>query len=87
MTAIAACLPYLSLKVPWVAGSRIGIPESSALRRDGNSLMVLNVLGLTVAMDGVVVLLAFSADPALGPAGAVAQVPGERPSARAARIC
>ncbi|AJT63064.3 hypothetical protein T261_1378 [Streptomyces lydicus] len=57
LTTIVACLPYLSLKVAWTAGSRIGIPEGSALRHDGDSLVVLN--GLTVVMDGVAVLLAF----------------------------
>ncbi|MFF4948385.1 hypothetical protein [Streptomyces chattanoogensis] len=57
LATIAACLPYLSLKVAWTAGSRIGIPEGSALRHDGNSLMVLNAL--TVVMDGVAILLAF----------------------------
>ncbi|MEJ8647345.1 hypothetical protein WKI65_04500 [Streptomyces sp. MS1.AVA.3] len=42
LATLAACIPYLSLKTAWLAGSRIGIPEGSALRRDGNSLMALN---------------------------------------------
>ncbi|MFD0166041.1 hypothetical protein ACFVJH_18065 [Streptomyces decoyicus] len=42
LAPLAACVPYLSLKTAWLAGSRIGIPEGSALRRDGNSLMALN---------------------------------------------
>ncbi|MFJ9418528.1 hypothetical protein ACIRPT_30885 [Streptomyces sp. NPDC101227] len=54
---LAACVPYLALKVGWIAGSRIGIPEGSALRRDGNSLMALNAL--TVLMDAAVIALAF----------------------------
>ncbi|MFI9049925.1 hypothetical protein [Streptomyces sp. NPDC053427] len=54
---LAACVPYLSLKIAWIAGGRIGIPQGSALRRDGNSLMALN--GLTLLMDGAVILLAF----------------------------
>ncbi|GAU71246.1 hypothetical protein SSP35_31_00110 [Streptomyces sp. NBRC 110611] len=56
-TAVVACLPYLSLKIAWFAGSHIGIPEGSELRQDGNSLMAINAL--TVLMDGVVILLAF----------------------------
>ncbi|MFF7412976.1 hypothetical protein [Streptomyces lydicus] len=57
VTTLAACVPYLSLKIAWIAGSRIGIPEGSALRRDGNSLMALNAL--TVLMDAAVIVLAF----------------------------
>ncbi|MFI0789414.1 hypothetical protein ACH4Q6_27880 [Streptomyces lydicus] len=54
---LAACVPYLTLKIAWIAGSRIGIPAGSALRRDGNSLMALNAL--TVLMDAAVIVLAF----------------------------
>ncbi|WP_329394022.1 hypothetical protein OHA45_09715 [Streptomyces lydicus] len=57
VTTLAACVPYLTLKIAWIAGSRIGIPEGSALRRDGNSLMALNAL--TVLMDAAVIVLAF----------------------------
>ncbi|UKY49458.1 hypothetical protein [Streptomyces inhibens] len=57
VTTLAACVPYLSLKIAWVAGSRLGIPEGSALRQDGNSLMALNLL--TVLMDAAVIVLAF----------------------------
>ncbi|MFI0155412.1 hypothetical protein [Streptomyces lydicus] len=57
VTTLAACVPYLTLKIAWIAGSRIGIPEGSALRRDGNSLMALNAL--TVLMDAAVIALAF----------------------------
>ncbi|MEV5594434.1 hypothetical protein [Streptomyces sp. NPDC052496] len=54
---LAACVPYLSLKLAWLSGSRVGIPAGSALRRDGNSLMTLNAL--TVLMDAAVIVLAF----------------------------
>ncbi|WP_236572967.1 hypothetical protein [Streptomyces sp. GS7] len=56
-TAVAACLPYLSLKIAWLAGSHLGIPRSSPLLRDGGSLMAFNAL--TVLMDAAVVVLAF----------------------------
>ncbi|WP_052229837.1 hypothetical protein [Streptomyces sp. CT34] len=56
-TAIAACVPYLSLKIAWVAGSHLGIPGSSPLRRDGGYLMAINAL--TVLMDAAVMVLAF----------------------------
>ncbi|MEU9115253.1 hypothetical protein AB0D04_26585 [Streptomyces sp. NPDC048483] len=57
-TTLVACIPYLSLKIAWIGGGRIGIPEGSALRRDGNSLMALNAL--TLLMDAAVVVLAFT---------------------------
>ncbi|MFD8330182.1 hypothetical protein [Streptomyces lydicus] len=57
VTTLIACVPYLALKIAWIAGSRIGIPEGSALRRDSNSLMALNAL--TVLMDTAVIALAF----------------------------
>lgn len=53
--ALAACVPYLSLKVAWIAGSRLGIPEGSTLL-DHRALMVF-ANGLTVLMDGAVVVL------------------------------
>ncbi|MEV6587280.1 hypothetical protein [Streptomyces acidicola] len=54
--AVAACLPYLALKFAWIAGSRIGIPEGSVLLEQRGSMAVLN--GVTVAMDGAVIVLA-----------------------------
>ncbi|MGK5733441.1 hypothetical protein [Streptomyces sp. URMC 124] len=53
---IAACLPYLGLKVAWVAGSHLGIPEGSRLRGAGASLVVANAV--TILMDAAVVVLA-----------------------------
>ncbi|MEU0374816.1 hypothetical protein ABZ070_32345 [Streptomyces sp. NPDC006283] len=54
--AIAACVPYLGLKISWIAGSRVGIPDGSALL-DHRVLMAL-ANSVTVLMDGAVVVLA-----------------------------
>lgn len=54
--AIAACLPYLGLKIAWISGSRIGIPEGSVLL-DQRALMAV-VNSVTVMMDAAVVVLA-----------------------------
>ncbi len=54
--AVVACLPYLTLKTLWVAGSRLGIPPGSPLLEHGTALVVANVV--TVAMDGAVIVLA-----------------------------
>ncbi|MFD8522938.1 hypothetical protein ACFV2D_23400 [Streptomyces capillispiralis] len=54
--AVVACLPYLTLKTLWVAGSRVGMPEGSPLLDHGTALVVANVV--TVAMDGAVIVLA-----------------------------
>ncbi|MER6998414.1 hypothetical protein [Streptomyces sp. NPDC000410] len=53
---IASCLPYLSLKIAWISGSRIGIPEGSVLLREPGMIAVAN--GVTVLMDACVVVLA-----------------------------
>ncbi|MFH8370751.1 hypothetical protein [Streptomyces sp. NPDC018031] len=54
--AIVSCLPYLALKVAWIAGSRAGIPEGSRLRDAGTALALVNAA--TIAMDGAVIVLA-----------------------------
>ncbi|MFH7597172.1 hypothetical protein WDV06_19025 [Streptomyces racemochromogenes] len=54
-TALAATLPYLTLKAAWLGGSRIGIPEGSVLLRAGAALTVGNAV--TLAMDACVILL------------------------------
>lgn len=54
--AVAACLPYLSLKVAWIAGSHIGIPEGSSLLDHRGVMVVAN--SVTVLMDGAVIVLA-----------------------------
>ncbi|MEU4174587.1 hypothetical protein [Streptomyces sp. NPDC026589] len=53
---MVACLPYIGLKVAWMAGSRLGIPEGSALLDGGALLRVAN--GATVLMDCAVIVLA-----------------------------
>ncbi|MFF9911180.1 hypothetical protein [Streptomyces sp. NPDC013457] len=54
--AVVACLPYISLKVAWVAGSEIGIPAGSELLEHRTLLIVAN--SVSVAMDAVVAVLA-----------------------------
>ncbi|WP_240135842.1 hypothetical protein [Streptomyces sp. MUM 178J] len=54
--AIAACVPYVTLKAAWIAGSRIGIPEGSVLLEHRGTMIVAN--GVTLLMDACVVLLA-----------------------------
>lgn len=54
--AVASCLPYLSLKAAWIAGSHIGIPDGSVLL-DHPTLMAVANSG-TVLMDGTVIVLA-----------------------------
>ncbi|GHE10026.1 hypothetical protein [Streptomyces alanosinicus] len=56
LVAIAACLPYLCLKVAWIAGSHAGIPDGSPLLEHRVTMIVAN--GLTVLMDAAVVVLA-----------------------------
>ncbi|MGP4003941.1 hypothetical protein [Streptomyces sp. 8N706] len=53
---VVACVPYLSLKIAWIAGSHTGIPEGSPLRDAGTGLALAN--GVTVLMDGAVIALA-----------------------------
>ncbi|MEU2153485.1 hypothetical protein ABZ532_00425 [Streptomyces sp. NPDC019396] len=53
---IASCVPYLALKVAWIAGSRIGIPEGSVLLEHRALMAVVN--SVTVLMDGAVIVLA-----------------------------
>ncbi|MET9800029.1 hypothetical protein [Streptomyces sp. NPDC006368] len=54
--AVTACVPYLALKVAWVAGSRIGVPDGSGLL--DHRLMMAVVNGVSVLMDSCVVVLA-----------------------------
>ncbi|MFI8516288.1 hypothetical protein ACIGEZ_00445 [Streptomyces sp. NPDC085481] len=54
--AMVACLPYIVIKVAWVAGSRIGIPDGSVLLDHPAMMAVGN--GISVVADAVVVLLA-----------------------------
>ncbi|MCL8015941.1 hypothetical protein [Streptomyces sp. AS02] len=54
--AIVSCVPYLSLKVAWIAGSRVGIPDGSSLLEHRASMAVAN--SVTVFMDAGVIVLA-----------------------------
>lgn len=54
--AIVSCFPYLSLKVAWVAGSHLGIPEGSSLLEHRTAMAVAN--SLSVLLDGAVIVLA-----------------------------
>ncbi|MFI5682826.1 hypothetical protein [Streptomyces sp. NPDC051636] len=56
LVAVAACMPYLGLKAAWIAGSRVGIPDGSPLLEHRATMVVAN--GVTVLMDGTVVVLA-----------------------------
>ncbi|MFI9758664.1 hypothetical protein ACIHFB_12045 [Streptomyces sp. NPDC051963] len=54
--AVVSCVPYLALKVAWVAGSRVGIPEGSSLLEHRTSMAVAN--SLSVVLDSAVIVLA-----------------------------
>lgn len=58
VTTILACLPYLTLKLIWIAGGEIGIPPGSELLDPDNRTSMVLLNGLTVLMDSAVVLLA-----------------------------
>ncbi|MGC0332811.1 hypothetical protein RKD23_005801 [Streptomyces sp. SAI-170] len=53
--ALVACAPYLSLKVAWIAGSHLGIPDGSSLLEHRAEMAVAN--GVTVLMDAMVIVL------------------------------
>ncbi|MFC8918224.1 hypothetical protein ACFT5C_20875 [Streptomyces sp. NPDC057116] len=54
--AIVSCVPYLTFKVAWVAGSRVGIPDGSVLLDNPGLMAAVNMV--TVLMDAAVVVLA-----------------------------
>ncbi|MEU2025333.1 hypothetical protein ABZ565_24775 [Streptomyces sp. NPDC016469] len=54
--AIVSCLPYITLKIAWLSGSRVGIPDGSVLLDHRAPMAVAN--GGSVLMDGAVVGLA-----------------------------
>ncbi|KUL26751.1 hypothetical protein [Streptomyces regalis] len=54
--AVVSCVPYLSLKIAWVAGSHIGIPEDSGLLDHRVSMAVVN--SISVLLDSAVIVLA-----------------------------
>ncbi|MEV5611362.1 hypothetical protein [Streptomyces sp. NPDC052225] len=54
--AVLACLPYLTLKVVWIAGGRVGIPDGSSLLDHRTAMAVGNAF--TVLLDSAVIVLA-----------------------------
>ncbi|MEU3597602.1 hypothetical protein ABZ714_02525 [Streptomyces sp. NPDC006798] len=56
--AIASCVPYLALKVAWIAGSRVGIPSGSSLLDEDTRALLMAVNAVTVLMDAAVIVLA-----------------------------
>lgn len=56
VVAILACLPYLTLKAAWLAGSRVGVPEGSLLLEQPRLIAVANAV--TLLMDLAVIVLA-----------------------------
>ncbi|MGX1884066.1 hypothetical protein [Streptomyces sp. NPDC055287] len=54
--AVISCVPYVALKVAWIAGSRIGIPDGSVLLDRPGLMAAAN--SATVLMDAAVVVLA-----------------------------
>ncbi|MEV5982417.1 hypothetical protein [Streptomyces sp. NPDC052114] len=56
LAAGLACVPYLTLKIAWILGSRVGIPEGSSLLDHRAQMIVANAV--TVLMDAAVVVLA-----------------------------
>ncbi|MEU8888387.1 hypothetical protein [Streptomyces sp. NPDC048442] len=56
VVAIASCVPYLALKISWIAGGRLGIPDGSALLEEPTVMAVAN--SVTVLMDACVIVLA-----------------------------
>ncbi|MFE4611091.1 hypothetical protein ACFRK5_22530 [Streptomyces niveus] len=54
--AIASCLPYITLKILWIAGDRTGVPDGSALLDHRARMAVAN--GVSVVLDATVVVLA-----------------------------
>ncbi|MDV9189712.1 hypothetical protein R6L23_16075 [Streptomyces sp. SR27] len=54
--AILACLPYISLKVVWVAGGELGIPAGSALLERREMMVIAN--SVSVIADVLVMVLA-----------------------------
>lgn len=54
--AIVACLPYIALKIVWVAGGELGIPAGSVLLEHRTMLAVAN--SISVLADAAVIVLA-----------------------------
>ncbi|MGH3239155.1 MAG: hypothetical protein ACRDNL_02180 [Spirillospora sp.] len=56
MATIAACVPYLSIKIAWLSGSTVGWNDTEAAK--GSALYVGNAI--TMGMDAIAVLVALA---------------------------
>ena len=54
--AFTACVPYLALKIAWVSGSRVGIPDGSMLLEHHTAMIAGN--SASILIDSMVVVLA-----------------------------
>ncbi|MFD4701403.1 hypothetical protein [Streptomyces niveus] len=54
--AITSCLPYITLKILWIAGDRTGVPDGSTLLDHRARMAVAN--GVSVVLDATVIVLA-----------------------------
>ncbi|MET9518849.1 hypothetical protein [Streptomyces sp. NPDC002994] len=54
--AVISCVPYVGLKIAWIAGSRAGIPDGSVVLDHPGLMAVAN--SVTILMDATVVVLA-----------------------------
>ncbi|MDT0444859.1 hypothetical protein [Streptomyces johnsoniae] len=64
--AIAACVPYLTLKIAWLAGSHVGIPEGSELRTPEGEDGLFAANAMTAVMDALVIVLVLALTRAWG---------------------
>lgn len=54
--AVVSCVPYVTIKVVWIAGGRIGVPDGSTLLEHRTTMAVVN--SVSVVLDTAVVVLA-----------------------------
>jgi hypothetical protein len=60
VVAVLACVPYLALKVIWIAGGELGIPPGRSLLDPHNVATMRAANALTVLMDSAVIALALA---------------------------
>lgn len=56
--AVLACVPYLALKIAWICGSQLGIPDGSTLLDPDHRTTLRLVNGLSVVLDSAVIGIA-----------------------------
>jgi hypothetical protein len=61
--AIAACVPYLALKIAWASGSRIGVPDGSTLLEHHRATMIVGSVESALLDSTVVVLVLLLTQP------------------------